>query len=226
MNSINIYNNQKYKGAIIEYTCSDCSFSENFFMEFSGVSKVKPGNCEHFDMNFLLSSEKNSMNLMISFNCRICSKNEMKELFNSKTKNNCGSLTYKCITCGSGNITIGYLFQNEEINLDPLPNNTQQNNQFFNIGQNKKKIQQNIPKKISLIFVYNNKEYKINAEEEWFLPEAFNKLFETHNELKNLDIKCYKKDDTELSQFRTIQKLNLKDGDKISIELKPELGWN
>ena len=216
----------KYKGAIIEYSCTQCNLGGNFYHEFTKASKVNPGNCEHFDINFLYSAESNSMKFCPSLTCRNCKKNNIIELINEKTKNEIGSINYKCPQCGMGNITIGYLFQNEEINLDPLPNNAQQNNQIFNIGQNKKKIQQNIPKKISLIFVYNNKEYKINAEEEWFLPEAFNKLFETHNELKNLDIKCYKKDDTELSQFRTIQKLNLKNGDKISIELKPELGWN
>ena len=225
MNSINIYNNQKYKGAIIEYTCSDCSFSENFFMEFSGVSKVKPGNCEHFDMNFLLSSEKNSMNLMISFNCRICSKNEMRELFNSKTKNNCGSLTYKCITCGSGNITIGYLFQNEKIEFDDQP---PQKLNFFNKNSNDINNNSNNNKNINLIFVYKNKEYKVNnVDREIFLPEAFHKLIEgsKYKELENLDIKSFLNKGKNLSKYKSIQQLNLKNGDKIEIEIRPYQGW-
>ena len=94
------------------------SFGDNFFIELNGISKVKPGNCEHFDINFLLTSEKNSMKLVVSFNCKICHKNNMIELFNTQNKIDSGSITYKCIGCGSGNITAGYLYQNEEIKID------------------------------------------------------------------------------------------------------------
>ena len=111
--------------------------------EFTKASKVNPGNCEHFDINFLYSAESNSMKFCPSLTCRNCKKNNIIELINEKTKNEIGSINYKCPQCGMGNITIGYLFQNEEINLDPLPNNAQQNNQIFNIGQNKKKISSN-----------------------------------------------------------------------------------
>ena len=44
----------------------------------------------------------------------------MIELFNTQNKIDSGSITYKCIGCGSGNITAGYLYQNEEIRQTSL----------------------------------------------------------------------------------------------------------
>ena len=211
---INSNNNFKYKGAIIEYMCADCSLGDNFFIELNGISKVKPGNCEHFDINFLLSSERSSMKLVASFNCKSCQKNNMKELFNSNTKQNSGSINYKCIGCGSGNISAGYLFQNEEIQLDNLP--SQKINSQNNMNQNKE---------INLIFVHNNKDYKIQVNPELSIPEAFHKLMEKNKELENLDIRKYIKNGNNLSQFKSIKELNLKSGDKINIELRPNQGW-
>ena len=219
MNSINQNYKQgykgAYKGAIIQYTCSDCCFGDNFFIELNGISKVKPGNCEHFDINFLLTSEKNSMKLVVSFNCKICHKNKMIELFNTQNKIDSGSITYKCIGCGSGNITAGYLYQNEEIKIDNLPrqkivlpsNNSNQN------------------KNIKLIFLYNKKEYKIEDDPELSIPEVFHKLMEKNKELENLDIRSYKKEGNPLSPYKTIKQLNLKSGDKIEIEIRPKQTW-
>ena len=218
MNSINNYKqgyNGQFKGAIIEYTCFDCCFGDNFFIELNGISRVKPGSCDHFDINFLLTSERNAMKLVASFNCKNCHKNNMLELFNTQNKQNSGSITYKCIGCGSGNLTAGYLFQNEEIKIDNVPGQKIifQNN---NLNQNKN---------IKLIFLYNNKEYKIDGDPELSIPEVFHKLTEKNNELQNVDIRSYKKDGNSLSPYKTIKELNLKDGDKIEIVLRPKQTW-
>ena len=223
MNSINIYNNEKYKGAIIEYTCSDCYFGDNFFIEFSGISKVKPCNCEHFDINFLLSSEKDWMKFMASFNCKICGENQMIELFNTATKNISGSIVYKCSKCGSGNITTGYLLQNEIIDISNQP---PQKLNFYNNNNSSNDINNN--KNINLIFVHKNKEYKINnIDIEISVPEAFHQLLEgdKYKELQNLDIRSFNNKGKSLSKYKSIQELNLKNGDKINIEIRPKQGW-
>jgi len=211
---INAQSNLNYKGAIIEYTCSECCLANNFFIELNGISKVKPGNCEHFDMNFLLSSERSSMKLIISFNCKICQKNKMIELFNSNTKQNSGSITYKCIGCGNGNLSAGYLFQNEEItNFNSPPQKIMLQN-FINKNED-----------INLIFVHKNKEYKIQIDPELSIPETFHKLLEKNKELENLNNIRYLKNGNPLSQYKSIKELNLKNGDKIDIESKSNQGW-
>ena len=40
MNSINISKVSQYKGAIIQYMCSECNKGNNFFIEFTGVSSI------------------------------------------------------------------------------------------------------------------------------------------------------------------------------------------
>ena len=205
---MNVINQQANSGAIIEYSCSECCSADNFFIEFTGVSKVKPGSCDHFNINFLLTYERNSIKFVISFTCKNCQKNSMIELFSSKTKNNSDSVKYKCIGCGSGNIAAGYLFQNVH---------------FINEQNNSNEV-----KKILIIFIYNNKQYKISVDPELSIPEAFHKLIEggKNKELENLDIRNYKKNGNDLSQYKSIKKLNLNDGEKITIELREQQNWN
>ena len=141
---MNIINNQKYKVAIIEYICSECLLGGNITIEFSKVSQVKPGNCGHFNINFLFISEMNSMKLSISFKCKLCDTNNIIELFNQRIVDNNGSISYKCPECGGGNLTIGYLLSQEKIDLDDIGNfkipkiidNDNKNNKNNNINNN------------------------------------------------------------------------------------------
>ena len=143
----------------------------------------------------------------------------MLKIFDNATFDDSGSITYKCEACKQGNVTIGYLFQNEKIDIsDFAPLKVNQNE----VG---KKVEKNIDKKILIIFVHNNKEYKINVDIELSIPEAFHKLAEENNSLANLDIKSYLKDNEALSQFKSIKKLNLKNGDKIFIKIRENQGW-
>ena len=43
--------------------------------------------------------------------------------------------------------------------------------------------------------------------------------------MENLDIQDYKKGLISLSQFKTIEELNLNNGDIIDIEIRPYNGW-
>ena len=78
--------------------------------------------------------------------------------------------------------------------------------------------QQQILKKV----LNYNKDY---IELELSIPEAFHKLAEENKALENLDIKSYSKDNEVLSQFKSIKKLNLKNGDKIFIKIRENQGW-
>ena len=231
MNRINIIRKQKYKYALIQFICSECNLGDNFFIEFDGISKAKPGNCEHFDIKFLFSSEKNSMRFVSSFNCKTCLKNDMIPIFNEKTKDTSGSITYKCTNCGRGNATIGYLFTDEQFNLDYLSLETNISNIQINKKEkeqkekNKIKIEEN--NKINLIFIHEGKEYKINVGKDMTIPAAFRKLSEDNKNknLIDLDIKNFQKNGNNLNQFKAIKQLNLNDGDKITFILRPKQGW-
>lgn len=216
MNSINISKVSQYKGAIIQYMCSECNKGNNFFIEFTGVSSIKPNNCDHFNINFLLSPERR---MIASFNCKFCQGNKMLKIFDNTTFDDSGSISYKCEVCKQGNVTIGYLFQNENIDISDLAPLE------VNPNEIEKKVEKNIEKKILIIFVYNNQEYKINVDLELSIPEAFHKLAEENKTLENLDIKSYSKDNEVLSQFKSIKKLNLKNGDKIFIKIRENQGW-
>ena len=49
---MNRINNPKYKGALIQYLCSECNYGGDIFIEFTSSAKVKSGNCEHFILIF------------------------------------------------------------------------------------------------------------------------------------------------------------------------------
>lgn len=229
MNRININSQQKYKYALIQFTCSECNLGDNFFIEFDGISKAKPGNCEHFDIKFLFSSEKNSMRFVSSFNCKFCQKNDMIPIFNEKSKDSSGSITHKCTGCKRGNVTIGYLFTNEQFNIDYLtlesniPNKSSNNKEKEKKEQNKIKIEE----KINLIFIHEGKEYKIKVSKDMTIPLAFRKLSDDNKNkhLIDLDIKHFQKNENNLNQFKTIKQLNLNDGDKITLFLRAKQGW-
>ncbi len=217
---MNRINNPKYKGALIQYLCSECNYGGDVFIEFTSSAKVKSGNCQHLDINFLFSSEKYKMKLTCSFNCKLCKKNNMIELFNEKTMNESGSINYKCNGCKNGNITIQYLFLSEEINLNDMP-------PVQPTIQKKQPIINKIveEKKINLIFEYGGKKYEIKISEKSTIPTAFHELCLKNKNLENLDIRNYLNKGKPLSKLRSIKELNLKDKDIITLELKPNLGW-
>ena len=217
MNRINV---QDYKGAIIQYTCEDCLLSENFTVEFSDVPKVKPGTCHHFNINFLLVIEKYEIKYLLSFTCKSCNHNEMIELFNKNTTEEMGSITYSCPVCGKGNMTAGFLLENELIDLDE--NEGKKNNPDNNNNNDNQNMQ------IELIFSHAGNHYNVKVSKNILIPEAFYQLCQEHNyeNLENLDIKNYKKGNEILSQFSTIEELNLRNGDVIDIEIRGNIGWN
>ena len=215
MNGINI---KDFKGALIQYTCDDCLFGDNFIVEFSEIPKVKPGSCLHFNINFLLVIENNEFNkYLASLTCKNCKYNKMLDLFNKNKIDYIGTIFYTCEKCQNGKISIGYLLQNEFIDLD----NTEQNN-FENNNYNKNKN-----KYINLIFSCEGKKYNVNVEKNILIPEAFHQLcVEINNKhLEDLDIQDYKKGSVNLSQFKTIEELGLNNGDIIDIEIRPYNGW-
>ena len=203
-----------YKAALIEYSCDSCYCSENFEVLFSNIPRVRGGKCEHLNLNFLLSINLNEYKYLVSFTCKNekCSHNEMKELFNKQTKDISGNIKYSCPKCGNGNMNVGFILENELINLEEQENDN--NIQIDNKND-----------KIKLIFVYNNFNYPVVTERKLFISEAFSKLCEEYKDLKKLDIQLYKKGDNELSQYMSIEELNLIDNDKIVIQERPNSEW-
>ena len=220
MYGINI---KDFKGAIIQYTCEACLLGDNFTVEFSDVPKVKPGSCRHFNINFLLVIENNEFKYLSSLTCKNCKYNKMIELFNKNKIDYSGSIFYSCEKCGNGELSIGYLLQKEFIDLD----GNEKNNNFQNKFENNIEYNYNKNKKINLIFSYNGQKFNVNVEKNILLPEAFHQLcVEINNkQLENLDIQDYKKGLISLSQFKTIEELNLNNGDIIDIEIRPYNGW-
>ena len=220
---MNKINNPKYKGALIQYICSKCNYGSDTFIEFNNIAKVKQANCEHFDIKFLFSSEKYTMKLTCSFNCKFCKKNNMIELFNEKTMNESGSINYKCNSCNNGNIAIQYLFLTEEINLNdnpPVQPNIHKKQPIIN------KIVEE--KKIILIFEHGGKKYEIKISEKSTIPAAFHELCldKNNKHLENLNIRNYLNNGNPLSKFKSIKDLKLKDKDIITLELRQNQGWN
>ena len=209
-----------FKGAIIQYTCEDCLLGDNFNVEFTDVPKVKPGSCQHFNINFLLVIENNEFKYLSSLTCKNCQYNKIIELFNKNNIKDSGTIFYSCEKCGNGKITVGYLSQDELFDLD----NNEQNNNLENDFQNNN----NKNKKINLIFSYGGQKYNVNVETNILIPEAFHQLCVEINSknLENLDIQDYKKGQLILSQYKTIEELNLNDGDIIDIEERIYNGWN
>ena len=203
-----------YKGVVIEYSCESCYAAENFNVNFSEIPKVRGGKCEHLNINFLLSIDKYNIKYKISFTCTnvSCKYNKMIELFNNNINDICGNIEYSCEKCGNGKIFVGFLLTD---NLNILEEN--EDNQFLPINPN------NI---ITLNFIYKGKEYIVQTDKDFSIPEAFCGLCETNQDLKNLDIQSYKKGNEELSQFMSIKELGLKDNDKIEIQERPNSGWD
>ena len=196
-------NIKDFKGAIIQYACEDCLISDNFNIIFSKIQKVEQGNCEHFDINMLLINENKEIKYSLSFRCKECRENKIIELFNTKTDDISGSISFSCPNCKKGNITVGFLLENDLIDLDDNIN-------------------------IKLVFYVNNKNYEIYVNPDIYLPEAFSELIRQNNnpELENLDIRCYIKDGQELDKYKSIKELNLNDGNIINIELRENCGYD
>ena len=207
-------NLSKYKGVNIQYTCEDCVISENFYVEFSNVPKIKPGGCDHFSIKFILVIDENDFKYLLSTTCNNCQNNKIIELFNSKTEAEDGSINYTCPKCGKGFLTAGYLFGDNLID--------------YEAGEDEPNDIINEKKTIHLIFSHEGKNYNVNADVNYFIPEAFHKACEDNNrkDLENLDIQYYKKGEETLSQFKSIEKLELKNGDIITIELRQNFGWD
>jgi len=233
MNRINIINSPKYKGSLIQFFCTECNNGGESFIEFNNIPKVKPGNCNcnHFDIKFLFSTEKNSMKLTCSFNCKLCKNNDMLELFNEKTKNESGFINYKCKFCKNGSLAVEYLFLAEEINLNDMPpmqpNIPSQNNPNIIKTEQKKIVEE---KKITLIFEHDGKKYEIKIPEKTTIPGAFHELCldKNNKKLVDLEIKNYYKKGSQnpLTKYKSIKDLNLKDKDIITFELMNKRGWN
>ena len=210
MNSSIIRN---YRGANIQYTCEDCTISDNFYVEFSDVPKVKPGGCDHFNINFLLVIERNDMKYLLSFTCKNCKENKIIELFNKNTNNVDGNIFYSCSKCGQGTMTAGFLLGD---------------NLFDNDDEDQEKENNKIQTmQLTLTFHLKDNNYNVNADINISLPEAFRKACEINNrkDLENLDIHYYKKGNNILSQFKSIKELNLNNGDIIEIIERVNCSW-
>ena len=157
MNGINI---KDYKSAIIQYTCEDCLLGDNFILEFSDVPRIKPGSCRHFNMNLLLVIENNEFKYLSSLTCKNCKYNKMMELFNKNKIDYSGNIFYSCEKCGNGKLSVGYLLQNEFIDLDGY----EQNNNLEKKFENNIEYNCNKNEKINLIFRYNGQKYIVNVE--------------------------------------------------------------
>ena len=92
---------------------------------------------------------------------------------------------------------------------------------------NPKSINQEFQNCINLIFRFNNRQYSVSSEINKSIPEVYYKLCQEtkEKELEDLDILKYKKGDDELSQFKSLEELNLKNGDVIDIEIREYSGW-
>ena len=183
MNNLNIKN---FKGAIIQYTCEDCLFGDNFTISFSHNPKPKSTECQHYIINFFLNNE-NRYKYILSLKCKKCNKNKEIELLDNNINETFKTITYICPNCLMGRFTSGFLLDNDSVG------------------------------KIDLIFCYKGKEYNVYVDTNIYIPEAFSQLYQKYNEFRNLDIKYYKKGEEELSEFVSIEDLNLKNGEIINI---------
>ena len=208
-------NLKDYKNSIIQYKCDDCLIVDTFSVEFSEVAKVKPGSCKHFNINFLLMTERKEIKCSSSFTCKNCKFNKIIELFNKTVNKKTGNIIYSCQNCKNGKMNVGFLLGTELIDL------------YDKEFDEKYGHLNNKDKRINLIFSYNDKEYNINVEPNILIPEALYQLClnNKNNDLENLDIQYYKKEGKILSQFKTIEELNLKNRDKITIEIRNNPGW-
>ena len=191
MNNKNI---NKFKGAIIQFTCEDCLFGDNFTISFSHNPKPKSSECHHYIFKFFLNNEI-EFKYILSLKCKKCNENKEIELLDRNINDTFRSITYICPKCQEGKVTSGFLLDNESIG------------------------------KVDLIFCYEGKEYNVCVDGNIYLPEAFSQLYKKYKEFKDLDIQCYKKGEEELSQFASIEELNLKNGDIINIVQRKDWQW-
>ena len=207
MNNINI---KSFKGANINYSCNDCMIGNNFCVDFSEIPRIKQSECKHYDINFLLVIEKNDMKYLLSLKCKQCKINCLKELFNKNLKTIDGNVKYICSNCKKGEIKAGFCLTNEII-----------------YSNNQKSMNKDYQNCINLIFRYNNQVYDVTTETNKSIPEVYYKLCkETKNkELEDLDILHYRKENENLSQYKIIEELNLKNGDVIDIEIRQYNGY-
>ena len=197
-------NVKDFKGAIIQYTCEDCLISQNFNVHFSNIQKIESGYCSHFDINMLLINDRKEIKYSFSFKCKNCGENKIIELFNTKTNDISETKTYSCPNCKQGNMTFGFLLENDLIDLEEEDDN------------------------IKLVFCVKNINYNVYVEPECFIPEAFSRLCQGNNnsELKGLNVRAYMKDGNELDKYSSIKDLNLNYGDKIIVEIRGNCGWD
>ena len=196
-------NVKDFKGAIIQYTCEDCLISQNFNVYFSNIQKIESGKCSHFDINMLLINDRKEIKYSFSFRCKNCGENKIIELFNTKTNDISETKTYSCQNCKQGNMTFGFLLENDLIDLEEDEN-------------------------IKLVFCIKDINYNVYVEPKCFIPEAFSILCKGNNndELKGLNVRAYIKDGNELDKYTSIKDLNLNYGDKIIVELRGNCGWD
>ena len=134
-------NVQKYKCAIIQYSCEECYIAKNYNRIFD-FDKGKyfedlDGQCSHFLIKFHLTLEDFLLNFFFDLECNNCSHKETQTLISDKTvlKDNDITVTLKC-KCGQGALTIGILFfediiefenEEEERGLDNPPSQIKEN---------------------------------------------------------------------------------------------------
>ena len=81
--------------------------------------------------------------------------------------------------------------------------------------------------KINLIFRINQRDYIVNVDKDIYLSEALSKLESDYDReyFQKLDIQGFKKGELNLSKFKTIGELNLKNRDMIDVVPRPNTNW-
>ena len=150
----------KYKGALIEYMCENCNTNDSFFEYFANkTTRIKSGECSHFNFKSIINFEGNKFKYILSFNCKNCEENEIIHLFDENITTDVSYINYKCKKCGQGSINFQLILSEENLIEDNEENNDLSNQRILerNIYKN------NNPNQINNIFKSNQfNNYEIN----------------------------------------------------------------
>ena len=110
---------KEYKGALIQYACTDCKMCDEFFENFQNqISRIKSGVCSHFIIKFIYNYEGGKFKYILSFNCSKCGENKIFNLFDENSTDTYSYKEYKCEKCNEGTINISFLLRKDKIKDD------------------------------------------------------------------------------------------------------------
>ena len=166
---MNNFNNRidlkEYKGVLIQYTCEECQVYDQSFEVFDNQnSRIKSGDCFHFNLKFIYKYQGGNFKYIVSFNCSNCDQKDIFILFDENSNEIVSNKEIKCKNCNKGSMYILLLLSKDNPNEEMQDNNNREQKSVEDIEESK---DNNAPKKkifitpqeINLIF----KDFKGNS---------------------------------------------------------------